>query len=379
MYGVPLLNLAALTAASNGRRYHGRRSTRAAVQAGSFERVKAFYGFNNNTQNSFELPRFDYCVLEESKQDPELGSFFSSLDEELVLLKNKRLNSGQSLGQTFELLKKYDEETNKIEQELVASGVILGKESSFVFFPINNQSGSIKQESITVKTYKSFNGLDLSLEDIRHPERLRKKYEEKKSFCDDLVSEEKSLNKQLSRLKRKLSFSPFGKTDTEEEIRRIEARLFEIDMAFSEEDFLASQLETFEKIPDEKKQLIGKYLEAVSLMEKGIESYEDEKESFSDGTCKYSSDMVEEATRRVIVNTQMTEDQISRIFESLDKVKEKINSGAYYGIVKTGAYGDYYYQKRENLTDSIVAFIRHIYDKNPTLYNGSVDKKSNER
>ena len=310
------------------------------------------------------------CLSIEMENDPELKDFFDRLG---VKVEEVRVESGKEkekqVADLIEVVKKYQEKKVELEEQLKEAGIELGNLGrGYCYCKSPMSSQEVEYESIS--RYYLFNGLTLSIRNVRDPEdkQFETNYESAKRICEEGLPEYIENQKQVRR-KVALNKIPLIRSyDREKDVETLQYNIERYERDMKAEEEAKVNLEKFRALTPEQKKLIGDYLEVCGSIEKGCLAISEARRTYSYTLPQRSDKQVIEEAIAKMEKEGLTEEQIMAIFQKLDRVAIRRNRGEYDAL-----------NSRRYSTDEVVrGFVTHVYEEDPEFVDRNFDEVLDE-
>lgn len=358
--------------------------------------------FSQSSSSEKKYTYIDYLYREiYIAKNPKLVSFFDKLTQYTKECINEECAPLiEDCNEDFEKIEEISKELEKMETEMKEIGIHdeMKMYNDTIYYLSSSGKADI-YNPFTYKTYKTtgaylsrFNGIYIDREMLENPDnnKYRLEYNREKTKLESITSNKQQLKKDLKKEKRSIKFSYEKRMKKEERIRSLEQsiRWLELNEQWFSEDMenAKRQMEIFESLTPEQKDLILRYLVKVEEMQKIKEKWKKNYwkiENISNLSNKEIWNQARQrALERIIKESNIENDEdgeyseLDEIYKELDKVGIKGMTKAY--DMNTG-YIDEYMQKK--YLEGIEWFIKEVYeaDDSYTDRNASLLKKNGEK
>ncbi len=337
-------------------------------------RAKEKNGYSRSS--SGKLPSFYACVEHELREDTELREFFQELYKKMHEVRNEATKDYPVKAEKFvEIADKYRAERQRIQEELIKLGV------KFEGYD-NLGSISVKQFSSEDNHNPSFSVLNRNRGNGIWGHSDRKHYErrasinglETKYISESLVMEEypetklniateelrinkekrANLKKEYDKLaKRRLFVNEDKKTHR---LKVLSNQMSELDNTIGQNE-LAIKLHTFAAgLTDDQKKELVKYLRAEEGIRGACNGAMSLLSNFGRALPKFKDEKVMFAALQLMENEGLTEERITSIFRTLDKIAIRRERGEYSSSLSKDNYED---------SEILKLFIKKVYEADP--------------
>lgn len=335
------------------------------------------YSYSNSGKKADDRPYVESVLKEIAYYNPELLEFFKGLEEARKdALEERCVDITKSIRECVELLIKYNEQLKLTKQKLMESGVkVEGSRAVMILCSEAREKGFEH-----VDDEVTFNGLTLSSEMVSNPddEKYKSEYDVIRKENVPLQDKEKHLRAELDVKRRKLSRAILSRTKKSlaSDIKEIEERLSLIERSKKAEKIAEKRKDIFESLTPEQRRMIGQYIsineqfrKLVSLI--SVHSMKREgirREKVTKGTTLRAFEILCE-------RNHMTQEDIGRIFDELDRIAIRRNRREYdFSIWSTDKD-----LVVESYKPIIQGFITHIYEADSQFLEHNAWEISSER
>jgi len=340
-------------------------SRRRASQEKSKKQNSSSYSYSRS-YSSMDKPYIISLIKELKYENPELLKFFKELDlavDEAIVQRSEE--STKRILECIELYKKHLKQLEITRGKLLKAGIVVTNPDRSSYALHLNAKEACDQGIYYVNLRPAFNGIDVPRSMASNPQddTYRSKYEKIHSNNEPLDEEERIAKEGLLAAQKKLSHAILKRTkeSLQSSIDGYKDDLMHVKTRREMEAEARRKAEFVESLTPEQRKLIEEYYtvaETIEKLAKLINEHSHQRENLQKS--RSSKETIVLASEILRKKKNLSEEDIKRVFEQLDKVAIKRHRGEY--DVNSYSTAEWEVEKMKPMLEG---FIKHVYEADP--------------